>query len=265
MIEVCGGSMRLTAAFRKLGRAAIGIDWAGNRHKPQAPWLKLDLTTDGGRDALRQLVLAQPRPEVVWFGLPCGTASRAREIPGPNLPRPLRSDAEPWGRTDVELTVDEADKLARANAIYRFAAELIRECHALGIKWAVENPLNSHLWSLPEFASLLQLESVRDQCYQACEFGSQRDKKQRIRTSAAELDFLDGRWCSGQHKHAPWRTHNRLHTSEEAEYPLEFCKQIAESFVAAWGPPKHKGPAHAASLSSAAAAAAVQPSPVQFQ
>ena len=102
VIEVFCGSAKLTAAFRRRGISALGIDWKMNRHKSCGPWVQLDLTTDEGRRDLRALLQSNSALRLVWIGLPCGTASRAREIQfQEGLPQPLRTVQEPWGRTDV--------------------------------------------------------------------------------------------------------------------------------------------------------------------
>ena len=81
-IEVCCGSAGLSSAFIAAGVSALGIDWGGNQHKPKAPWIVLDLSTPNGLTSLLALLEANTAVQAVWLGLPCGTASRARENPG---------------------------------------------------------------------------------------------------------------------------------------------------------------------------------------
>ena len=100
-IEICCGYAGLTAALADAGLEAIGIDWKGNRHQPQVPILKADLTTEQGRGFVRNLV-RQDHVLYVHLAPPCGTYTRAREIPTPQWkpdkypnmpnPKPLRTD-----------------------------------------------------------------------------------------------------------------------------------------------------------------------------
>ena len=95
-IEVCAGRAMLSAKVAERGFEALGVDHKFNKHVPVHDTIEIDLATDVGRDLL--LTLCQESGvAMVWFGVPCGTASRAREIPLVNGPPPLRTEAEPWG------------------------------------------------------------------------------------------------------------------------------------------------------------------------
>ena len=119
-VEVCAGSARLTAAFIEQGVPALAIDCRANLHQPEAPWLVVDIGTSEGAEQLAQLLDQDDALELVWFGLPCGTASRAREIQDrQGLPQPLRTVVEPWGRTDVKFNEQEETRVTAANAVYR--------------------------------------------------------------------------------------------------------------------------------------------------
>ena len=96
------------------------------------------------------------------------------------LPKPLRSEAEPWGISGAELSDVERAKLDAANRVCQNALVTIQECMWLKIPWIVENRFSSLLWSLPEYADLLSKSVVADGVYQACMFGGKRGKKQRL-------------------------------------------------------------------------------------
>ena len=230
-IEVCCGSAGLSSAFIAAGVPALGIDWGGNQHKPKAPWIVLDLSTPNGLTSLLALLEANTAVQAVWLGLPCGTASRAREIPGPGMPRPLRTTSEPWGRTDIKFTATEAERMSKANAIYRAGLAVIAWCTSKNVGWAIENPFNSLLWFINEFVDLLNLPGAADACYQACMVGGRRDKRQRLRGTVAAFNVIDGKWCDKSHQHLPWKSAGKLMTSTEAEYPDLFCKILADEFV----------------------------------
>eukprot|EP00972_Heterocapsa_arctica_P056863 8392592-Heterocapsa_arctica.AAC.1 len=82
----------------------------------------------------------------VHFAPPCGTCSRAREIPvrGGSGPPPLRSAAHPAGLPslrDVDL-----DKVLAANPLYEAVSSVVLDELAQGhaeVTWSVENPTNS--------------------------------------------------------------------------------------------------------------------------
>jgi len=81
-IEICCGHAGLTAALCDAGLDAIGIDWKRNRHTPEIPILTADLTSKEGQDFVRNLV-QQEHVLYVHLAPPCGTYTRAREIPIP--------------------------------------------------------------------------------------------------------------------------------------------------------------------------------------
>jgi hypothetical protein len=97
-IETCAGTARLSAALSKWGVPTIAIDYDRNRHFSVVPIVKLDLTIPN-----QVSVLLEPielgMVEILTSAPPCGTASRAREIPlpgrrspkpqNPKTPKPL--------------------------------------------------------------------------------------------------------------------------------------------------------------------------------
>ena len=126
---------------------------------------------------------------------PCGTASRAREIPlsRGRGPQPLRNDLWPLGLPGLNKA-DQA-RVDSANAIYVRAANFclwLREQaaqHGLPSHFCVENPLRSYMWMIPEFVRL------KPQClhiaYDVCMHGGDRDKHQMLWTSMGELQALE--------------------------------------------------------------------------
>ena len=125
----------------------------------------------------------------VWIGVPCGTASRAREIRRGqrNEPIPLRSEPEPWGRTDISLSAKDAERVRKANELYRFTLRVVDLCEEKGIAWAIENPLNSLVWYCQEFQDLLNINGVSDLKFSACMFGGKRNKNRG--SVAASMDW----------------------------------------------------------------------------
>ena len=80
------------------------------------------------------------------LGIPCGTASRARERPvapalqamGVPNPPPLRSAQFPLGMPNLS-GIHQA-KIESANKLYRLAVEILVYCHRRNIVVSVENP-----------------------------------------------------------------------------------------------------------------------------
>ena len=116
LVEVRGGSAGLAAALESAGCTALGIDHQYNRHTPKAKVLELDVADKSGCASLMRLC-RNP-----CFGVPCGTASRAREIKlKRGGPPPLSTEVQPWGRTDIkeQLQAGATARLETANGIYR--------------------------------------------------------------------------------------------------------------------------------------------------
>ena len=98
-VEIFCGTGGLTANIKALGVQGIGIDSSVST-ACKSPVLKLDLTKSSGRQILWE-VLNRPNICGVHLAPPCGTSSRARDIPrayGPS-PLPLRSEAQPCSVT----------------------------------------------------------------------------------------------------------------------------------------------------------------------
>ena len=103
VFEIFSGTGRVTACLRKLGvSAAHAVDHCVHDEAAALPLLA-DLTTPEGRELCR-FWLSSPLLIAVFAAPPCGTSSRAREIPcydscGSLLasPQPLRSQQHPDG------------------------------------------------------------------------------------------------------------------------------------------------------------------------
>ena len=177
---------------------------------------------------------------LVHIAPPCGTASRAREIPlgHGRGPRPLRSELWPLGLPG--LTEADQARVDSANAIYVRAANFclwLREQaakHGLLSHFCVENPLRSYMWLIPEFVRL------KPQClhiaYDVCMHGGDRDKHQVLWTSMGELKAL-GVSCDRSHPHRPWghTPSGAFATATETEYPSLFCSRFAAAAALAAG------------------------------
>ena len=95
-VEVFSGKASFSRAMIQAGFEVVSVDHEVDA--PYAPVVTLDLTTKSGQDILKE-ILSSKRLVAVHFGLPCGTASKARDRPisqelqnrGVPSPAPLRS------------------------------------------------------------------------------------------------------------------------------------------------------------------------------
>ena len=159
-IELCAGSASLSAKLAEFGFDPCAIDTKRNRFRVKFPITDMDLT-NADSVQLISTSISSNGIQYVHAGVPCGTASRAREIPIPGnhkAPRALRSEREPWGRTDIVL--DESEKLKRkaANQVYRNVASILKQAILAGAVVSIENPERSYLWELDCYQELLSME-----------------------------------------------------------------------------------------------------------
>ena len=119
-----------------------------NKSKPMARVISIDLSAD---DAVSKFEALLNDNDVIFTrgAPPCGTASKAREIPiplwklkqgAPNI-LPLRSSAFPAGLQG--LSGDDKVRVMTANRIYANMCRIIMICHARHIAWSIENPENA--------------------------------------------------------------------------------------------------------------------------
>ena len=157
-LEVFCGSGRLTKQLRQVGLDSFGVDWRGGRLALETPAvLMLNLTLDSDQRALRQLI-AHPFLVYLHLAPPCGTCSRAREIPVKDGwgPPPLRSEQHPFGLPDLaQKFLRELPRVLAANKLYEAAADAVDQCMGRGVLWSVENPRSSLLWAFPRYKALL--------------------------------------------------------------------------------------------------------------
>ena len=83
-LELGAGCAELSHAMCRRGLKGVGVDWKYNKHAPVIPILRVDLTTAIGQDLIFR-IFQQGRVRFVHCAPPCGTMSRAREIPLPKL------------------------------------------------------------------------------------------------------------------------------------------------------------------------------------
>ena len=226
IIEVFAGSCNLSSTLVKFGFQAIAVD---HTQSHQFRVMQLDLTIQHDQSLLLDLIRHQ-KPFLVWMAPPCGTASRARNIPAKNrfgkaFASPLRSDLCPDGLPD--LTGMDLERVLSANSLYELCERIASLCDLLGLYWVIENPFDSLFW----FTSWI---SQRHQNFPKillhnCMFGGSRPKRTGL---LANFDLTSlAILCDEAHEHAPWRSFSEdsihFHTAEEAAYPPQLCFAIA--------------------------------------
>ena len=133
LLELFCGTAGVCAQFRTLGGRALGIDHHLKRTKLKAAAVKLDLTQQWVQNLIEREIKLK-RVSALHMGPPCGTASKARNIPikrklrsrGAPNPQPLRSSAFPlgfpWLKGLNKIKVDAA------NSLYGFASRVAELC-----------------------------------------------------------------------------------------------------------------------------------------
>ena len=235
-VELCAGSAGLSAALRSCGFSICAIDCSSDRHRAQTTILQADLCTVAGRQLAAQ-VLASPSLHFCHAAPPCGAASRARERPLKAReaallrarPKPLRSARFPDGLPN--LSARDAERVAKANMIYRFVAEQATKLHSQGILVCIENPLRSRMWETKHVRALFAVGFNIVELHH-CMVGGKRLKKTGLLCNHVcfkQLRLL----CDGGHTHLPWGAALQgdqavFATSLETAYPPEMCRAISQ-------------------------------------
>ena len=228
-IELFCGSGNLTFAMKHFFPDSFGVD-----HKVAKQRVKvicLDLT----REDHQQLVTGwavSGRCLWVHFGVPCGTASKARFkrlSKKRHGPPPLRSSRWPDGLPGISGV--NLLRLRAANRLYRFMAELIFKLDAAGVTWTVENPWTSLLWNTSYWMRVAACLQPHYCELHNCMFGGLRLKRTCLASnnkSIMSLNIL----CNGDHEHAPWSMHDGVFdTAREAEYTPQLAKALATTVL----------------------------------
>ena len=122
-IEIYSGTAGLTASLRKVGfQNSFGVD-RNVKSGCRAPVIKVDVASS--MDLVKSWI-QHPNCAYLHFCVPCGTASRAREIFIPNGPVPNRTEAEPDGISS--LGDRNMERVELANSIYATDCLLILFC-----------------------------------------------------------------------------------------------------------------------------------------
>ena len=244
-IELCCGSANWSAALRKQGIEAIGVDFERNPQKPAAPIVNCDLSTLQGQTKVLELD-SEMKFDVLHAAPPCGTASRARERPLPAslvkqgipTPRQLRSNQFPEGLPS--LTGNELMRVTLENKIYTFVLQMCIDRHKNKRLFSLENPDTSYFWLVPLAIVLLMMPGVKCVIFAQCLHGGSRPVMRRWVSNIPGMETLAG-GCPGQsktHVHLAFGAAKqsgiwKFATAEEATYPVVLCNKTAKIAAAA--------------------------------
>ena len=228
-LELCAGSAILSYTAEQAGFLPIPMDYDRNKFNPKVPVIKLNLANQDTVRICKDLI-SMGNVRVVTAAVPCGTASRAREISIPRGPKPLRSEQFPYGLPSLSGT--DLVRVNTANAIYFNAIDILKFAHAQECICILENPDRSYLFCLEETNHLLEI-GFFDVRFQHCRWTPSkpmRAKWTRLRVNHDCLRVLDGP-CSQQHEHLGWgrKDDGTFYSAGEAAYPAEMCEAIVSS------------------------------------
>ena len=243
-VEVFSGKASFSRAMIQAGFEVVSVDHEVDA--PYAPVVTLDLTTKSGQDILKE-ILSSKRLVAVHFGLPCGTASKARDRPisqelqnrGVPSPAPLRSADYPLGIPGISGV--NKMKVDKANELYRFTlCMLVFLDNRVAV--SIENPFGSYLWaalvkltmehSRKAMTLYNKLEMVR---FHSCCHGSRRRKDTGWLSTPDVFKPLYA-VCANDHPHEPWGVSWsmgmwKFDTSSEASYPSLLAQRAAACLV----------------------------------
>ena len=228
VIEACAGTATLSSVLKDVGFEVLPIDFGKQRNSSHLHIINLDLRKRHSWDFLAKIAMS--RRMFHFHGAPpCGTASKAREIPmgeDHHGPPQLRSEQYPLGFPWLQGV--NKDRVQSANAIYVNMALFCLWLHSKSIGWSVENPGNSYIWLIDMFIQLQQFGFWV--FFHACCHGSTRKKLTAFLTSVVELTGLEAT-CQGDHPHESWGLIRdcdswSFATSKEAAYPVQLCQRF---------------------------------------
>lgn len=213
----------------------------------QVPIIPLDLTQASGQQILWS-ILEAPNLSAVHLGLPCGTASRARDRPvsqelqarGVPNPPPLRDESHLLGKPNLGK-LNQA-RVQSANILYQLGFNIALFCLAKGKAVSIENPGRSWLWAIFILFSMELDEPSRQLWntlvmvqFHACCHGSTRRKLTGWLSTPGVFQSLQAE-CQNDHPHEAWGvswngSHWSFDTSGEAAYPPLLAQRAASCLM----------------------------------
>ena len=153
-VEVFAGKAWLTRAMRKAGWSTL-------------PPVEINVEGDtlASADLLDPVLRAKINAwissgcvQLVHFGTPCATFSRARKA-GDGGPPPLRTDDQLQGVPGLDP--DDAEKVRLGTLFLDITLELCRAIALAGGHWPIKNPESSMLWLMPQVQAFLGISALQ--------------------------------------------------------------------------------------------------------
>ena len=242
MIEIFAGSGRVTACLKQVGAtSSFGVDYIRSK-QCMSQIVIADLCTSAGVSLLWQW-LEQENVVGIFLAPPCGSASRARQIPlkrgrGKNSHGPLplinRDDLHPNGKPN--LSFRDRQRISLANKLYHLTSQLVAWANSVGCIVCVENPQFSLFWATTFWIAVAK--AMQYSVFHSCQYGGMRKKKTKLAFNHEVFRVISVK-CKGQnakHKHAAWglkKNKKTFATSDETAYPMGLAKLIANCFALA--------------------------------
>ncbi len=228
-LEIFSGTGRLSKALNRHGISTKSFD---SKHGSHEDLLRIEVLHH-----IRKLIRSG-RCLGVWFGLPCGTFSRARRFGGKG-PGPLRGDtpATLWGLPGLQGK--DLARVKSANRLVRRTCVLCKLCKQCGVSFYIENPLTSRIWLLKPIQELCSFPHSQLSRYDYCQFGTPWRKATRILAYHNPLFAQNAQQCHFGKDYTCCRTHRRhvqltgtgeggKHLTAIAEpYPRKLCNKWA--------------------------------------
>ena len=174
-------------------------------------------------------------------GFPCSTFSRLRFRAGPNLPEPVRTRAEPYGRSsNNEQQRRECDRgTVRMARSVQMAEEVMKTQTSLIVPkvTTLENPPPSELeehvsaWGMAEVIGYLRLPGIKISLFNTCAYqadrarGDRHWKMQQFAGSLFGIESLNRECKCGNSRHRP--IIGKKESRESGEYPWALCNSYA--------------------------------------
>ncbi len=159
VVEFFSGTCRLSKACKDVGFRVAAVDKDRNRSESFSIY-RCDLGDAKQLKLLKEFLQAESDELLhVHFAPSCGTASRAREKPIPDLPlhkqpKPLRSDQYPDGIPDLQPK--DAERVKLVNVSYDATMDLVVFLSSLQTSCSIENPTNSLFWRYSSVERVMQ-------------------------------------------------------------------------------------------------------------
>ena len=178
-LDIFCGTAGVAAALKRYGAEALGVDHVIDKRRMKGPAVKLDLTLPSSQRMIFDEIKSG-RVKGVMLAPPCGTSSKARNIPIRGAkgklrrgPPPLRSEHYPQGLPGLRGL--NRTRVRQANKLYRFCGDLMKMCAECNVLCIVENPQSSLFWLTKWMRDIPEVFVWH--VVHACMYGSKRLKK----------------------------------------------------------------------------------------